>query len=189
MAPIHNHINAAIQAHFFIISFVFRQLNGIGDVCLLHDFGEQVGQNTLELAVLYVGKRSAVCPDTNDKLFLTRLILTDKLLLSLGEGCLDCACLIDIFIYQPMHPVALVGVHLVDSIVELIEQLRVVLAHNAIDIISIKHIQRAFAVRLAEGIGDDGLHLALVQGSVQLRRGIIEDCLVGEALFLCPFLE
>ena len=98
MAPIHNHINAAIQAHFFIISFVFRQLNGIGDVCLLHDFVEQVGQNTLELAVFYVGKRCAVCPDANDELFLSRLILTDKLLLTMGEGYFDCIGVGDIFI-------------------------------------------------------------------------------------------
>ena len=88
-----------------------------------------------------------------------------------------------------MHPIALAGVHLIDSIVELIEQLRVVLTHDAIDIISIEHIQCVFVFRLAEGVGNNGLHLASEKGSVQLSGGIIEGGLVGEALCLRPFLE
>ena len=88
-----------------------------------------------------------------------------------------------------MHPVALAGVHLVESIVELIEQVGVVLAHHAIDIISIEHIQRAFIFMPTEAVGNDGLHLAAVKGGIKLRRGIIEGGLVGEAFSLRPFLE
>ena len=88
-----------------------------------------------------------------------------------------------------MHPIALAGVHLVESIVEFVEQLRVVLAHDAIDIVGVEHIQRAFFFVSAEAVGNDGLHLASAKGSVQLSGGIIEGGLVGEALFLRPFFE